>query len=160
MAPRHETVVELVDEMSLLLRAARAIAQRTSARVDMPAPLLGLLWTLYVTVRCGEPARRSCASANPHSAGRSRSWPPTGSSNAPGAEDDGRVSLVQISEAGRERMNTALEHRVDEYAPSSPTGPRSRPGGARTIARLRQAIAEWQRAAGNARPGRAIEQVF
>lgn len=144
MAPRHETVVELVDEMSLLLRAARAMAQRTSARVDMPAPLLGLLWTLYVhgALRQNQLAEKLCISESALSR-QIAVLAADGLIERARCEDDGRVSLVQISEAGREWMNTALEHRVDEYAPKFADWSEEQTREVlETIARLRQAIAE------------------
>ncbi|GAB08104.1 MarR family transcriptional regulator [Gordonia amarae] len=118
MAPRRETVVELIDEMSLLLRAARLMAQRSTARVDLPAPLVGVLWTLYShgALRQNQLADRLCISESALSRQISV-LAGDGLIERTRSEDDGRVSLVQISEAGRDRLNAALEHRADDYAP-------------------------------------------
>lgn len=144
MAPRRETVVELVDEMSLLLRAARAMAQRSTARVDMPAPLVGLLWTLYShgALRQNQLAEKLCISESALSR-QIAVLAADGLIERTRSEDDGRVSLVQISDAGRDRMTIALEHRVDEYSPKFADWSEEQTRDVLdTVARLRRAIAE------------------
>lgn len=118
MSPQRETVVELVDELSLLLRAARAMAQRSTARFDMPAPLVGVLWTLYTHggLRQNQLADKLCISESALSR-QIAALAADGLVERARSEDDGRVSLVQISGVGRARLDTALEHRVDDYAP-------------------------------------------
>ena len=116
MAPRRETVVELIDEMSLLLRAARLMAQRSTARVDLPAPLVGVLWTLYShgALRQNQLADRLHQRIRA-GVGRSRSAG-DGLIERTRSEDDGRVSSSR-SARRQGPANAALEHRADDYAP-------------------------------------------
>ena len=52
------------------------------------------------------------------------------------------MSLVQISDVGRERMKVGLEHRVDDYAPKFAAWSDEQTREALdTVARLRRAIA-------------------
>ncbi|QHN27475.1 MarR family transcriptional regulator [Gordonia pseudamarae] len=143
MAPRRETVVELVDEMSLLIRAARAMVQHSSVRLDMPVPLLGVLWALYThgALRQNQLAERLCISESALSR-QIAALAADGLVERTRSEEDGRVSLVQISDVGRERMKVGLEHRVDDYAPKFAAWSDEQTREALdTVARLRRAIA-------------------